>query len=93
MSPGRDHRERRLAQSRRPRRRAFHGENFLEAVSSLVRATIASPDAASIARALEKIGIETPVGDAEALLARARGRLPDLARWLEENGRELLETA
>ena len=28
---------------------------------------------------------------AEAMLDRARARLPDLARWLEENARELLE--
>jgi hypothetical protein len=29
----------------------------------------------------------------EPMLERARDRLPDLLRWLEENGRELLETA
>ncbi len=66
---------------------------LLEAVSSLVRATISSGDAFGVARALGKLGIEMAAPDAEALLSRARGRLPDLARWLEENGRELLETA
>ena len=31
------------------------------------------------------------LGSERRLGARARARLPDLARWLEENGRELLE--
>ncbi|HZR10103.1 MAG TPA: hypothetical protein VFA79_16080 [Myxococcales bacterium] len=67
--------------------------DLLDAVTSLVRATLSSRDATPVARALEKVGIEMPDEDAEAVLARARGRLPDLARWLEENGRELLERA
>ncbi len=32
-------------------------------------------------------------GAPEPMLERARNRLPELLRWLEENGRELLETA
>jgi hypothetical protein len=66
---------------------------LLEAVSSLVRATISPADARNVSRALEKLGIEVADSDAGALLDRARQRLPDLARWLEENGRELLERA
>jgi hypothetical protein len=34
----------------------------------------------------------TLASDDEPMLARARDRLPELLRWLEENGRELLET-
>lgn len=67
--------------------------DMLEAVSSLVRATISAPDAREVSRALGKLGVERPAGADAALLDRARGRLPDLARWLEENGRELLERA
>jgi hypothetical protein len=66
---------------------------LLEAVSSLVRATIATVDRGDVPRVLRKLGIEVPDSDAGPLLDRARARLPDLARWLEENGRELLERA
>ena len=41
--------------------------------------------------ALQRIRADLPEGGAEAMLDRARARLPDLARWLEENARELLE--
>jgi hypothetical protein len=45
---------------------------LLDALSSLLRGTLATSD--------------------EPMLSRARDRLPELLRWLEENGRELLET-
>jgi hypothetical protein len=45
---------------------------LLDAISSLLRSTLARAD--------------------EPMLLRARDRLPELLRWLEENGRELLET-
>jgi hypothetical protein len=65
--------------------------DLLEAVSSLVRATISPTDGADVSRALGRLGITPPQSDTGTLLERAKQRLPDLARWLEENGRELLE--
>ena len=65
--------------------------DLLEAVSALVRASFSSPPAGEVSQALEKAGLEVSSGDAEGLVARARPRLSALARWLEENGRELLE--
>lgn len=43
--------------------------------------------------ALSSLLRATLVGEPGTLLERARDRLPALLRWLEENGRELLETA
>ena len=43
------------------------------------------------ASVLRRLGIELGESDTSRMLERARARLPDLARWLEENGRELLE--
>jgi hypothetical protein len=37
------------------------------------------------------VGIDLPEADSEAMLARARARVSGLARWLEENARDLLE--
>ena len=66
---------------------------LLDAVSLLVRATLSPTDARGAPDALRKLGIELQGNEVEAVLERARGRLPGLARWLEENGRELLERA
>jgi hypothetical protein len=72
----------------------------LEAVALLVRATLAgdapppakrAPHPAELSRALQRLGVDLPQGDAEAALERARERLVPLLRWLEENARELLE--
>ena len=66
---------------------------LLDAVSLLVRATLSPAASGGVLDALRKLGVELSPGEADALLDRARVRLPDLARWLEENGRELLERA
>jgi len=68
-----------------------HGE-LLDAVSLLVRATLSPPQARGAPEALRNLGVDLRDGELEDILERARGRLPDLARWLEENGRDLLET-
>jgi len=57
----------------------------LEILSTLVRATLGERSSLSC----ERVGIAA--GEAEAMLERARARLPGLLVWLEENGRELLE--
>jgi hypothetical protein len=63
---------------------------LLEAASLLVRATL-SNGARDLSFALRRLGIDLPDGEAEPMLDRARARLPELARWVEENARELLE--
>jgi len=65
--------------------------DLLESASVLVRATLANGTGRDLPSALERIRADLPEGGAEAMLDRARARLPDLARWLEENARELLE--
>ena len=67
-----------------------HGE-VLEVASVLVRGTLSNTEAADVSFALKRLGIDLGVEDAGAMLGRARVRLPALARWLEENARELLE--
>jgi hypothetical protein len=67
-----------------------HGE-VLEAASVLVRSTLSNSEAVDVSSALHRLGIDLGVEDAGAMLGRARVRLPALARWLEENARELLE--
>jgi hypothetical protein len=64
---------------------------ILEAASLLVRSTISNAEATDVSSALQRLGIELGAEDAGAMLGRARVRLPALARWLEENARELLE--
>jgi hypothetical protein len=66
------------------------GSEMLEATSLLVRATLSSATPAAVPSIRPRIDLRTP--EAEAMLARARLRLPALARWVEENARELLET-
>jgi hypothetical protein len=65
---------------------------LLQAVSALARATL-GPGGAPAISALRLLGIPLENGEMERMLEGARIRLPDLARWLEENGRELLERA
>jgi hypothetical protein len=65
--------------------------SVLDAFTTLVRATV-DRRADGVAVELRRAGIELPKREAEPMLARARERLPGLLRWLEENGRELLET-
>ena len=66
---------------------------LLDALSVLVRATLsAAPGVDGVALTLQRLGVDLAQGEEEAMLDRARARLPDLLRWLEENGRELLET-
>jgi len=65
---------------------------LLDALSVLLRATLSSARRADgVALTLQRLGVDLAQGDAEAMLDRARSRLPDLLGWLEENGRELLE--
>jgi hypothetical protein len=65
---------------------------LLEALSVLVRTTLAPPPRADgVALTLQRLGVDLAQGEAEEMLVRAQGRLPDLLCWLEENGRELLE--
>jgi len=64
---------------------------LLEAVSALARGTLGGASARDVSFALQRLGIDLENGEAERMLEDARTRLPDLARWLEENGRELLE--
>jgi hypothetical protein len=68
-----------------------HSE-ILEAASVLVRGTLVSAAASEVPPVLLRLGINVPEAEADAMLARARLRLPALARWVEENARELLET-
>jgi len=64
---------------------------MLEAISTLIRGTLSGMPAREGASVLRRLGIELGESDTSRMLERARARLPDLARWLEENGRELLE--
>ena len=64
---------------------------LLEAVSALARGTLGGTSARDVSDALRRLGMDLENGEAEQMLGRARSRLPELARWLEENGRELLE--
>jgi len=64
---------------------------LLEAVSALARGTLGGASARDVSFALQRLGVDLENGEAERMLEDARTRLPDLARWLEENGRELLE--
>jgi hypothetical protein len=64
----------------------------LDALGLLLRATLAREAAPrALARGLQELGVDLAEADAPALLERARATLPELLRWLEENGRELLE--
>jgi hypothetical protein len=65
--------------------------DLLEAVSLLVRGTLAQVSPAEMSSSLERLGVELGASDAAASLSRARERLPGLLRWLEENARDLLE--
>jgi len=64
--------------------------DLLDALSVLVRATL-SPGADGVALRLQRLDVDLTQAEEEAMLDRARTRLLDLLRWLEENGRELLE--
>jgi hypothetical protein len=59
----------------------------------LLRATLAPRSSDGVALTLQRLGVDLAQGESEAMLERARERLPALLRWVEENGRELLETA
>jgi hypothetical protein len=66
---------------------------LLDALSVLLRATLSLvPGANGVAHTLQRLGVDLAEGEADAMLDRARARLPDLLRWVEENGRDLLET-
>jgi len=66
---------------------------LLDALSVLLRATLSpAPGADGVSLTLQRLGVDLAQGETEAMLDRARARLPDLLRWLEENGRDLLET-
>jgi hypothetical protein len=65
---------------------------MLDAMSLLVRGTLARGPAADVSLALQRLGVDLAQAETPAMLDRARRRLPDLLRWIEENGRELLET-
>jgi hypothetical protein len=65
--------------------------DLLEAASVLVRATLSNGAGRDGLFALRRLGIDLPEADTEAMLDRARGRVSALARWLEENARDLLE--
>jgi hypothetical protein len=67
--------------------------DLLEALSALARGTLAPSSARPASLALRRLGIDLENGDVEKMFEGARARLPDLARWLEENARELLERA
>jgi len=60
-------------------------------VSALPRGTPGGTSARDVSDALRRLVMDLENGEAEQMLGRARSCLPDLARWLEENGRELLE--
>jgi hypothetical protein len=65
--------------------------DLLEATSLLVRGTLSGVAPREVAAALGRLGVDLDAAAAEQTLSRARTRLPDLARWLEENARDLLE--
>jgi hypothetical protein len=58
---------------------------MLEVLPALLRATLAPRNGVPAS-------LDLPAEEARAMLDSARQRLPGLLRWLEENGRELLET-
>src|SRR5262249_20767883 len=61
---------------------------LLDALQVLVRATLSpAPDASGTALTLQRLGLDLAQGEAAAMLDRARVILPELLRWLEENGR------
>jgi len=67
--------------------------DLLETLSVLLRSTLSPAQGAhEVALTLQRLGVDLAQGEAEAMLDRSRARLPDLLRWLEENGRDLLET-
>src|SRR5437868_2428333 len=66
---------------------------LLDALPSLLRATLAPAGTVDgVAQALQRAGAEIDPAQARGILEGARERLPGLLRWLEENGRDLLET-
>jgi hypothetical protein len=65
---------------------------MLDATSVLLRGTLASRGPDGVSLALQRLGVDVAQADVPAMLERARQRLPALLRWLEENGRDLLET-
>ena len=65
---------------------------LLERIAALARATLATSAAAGFS-SLQRLGMDLENGEMHRMLEGARARLPDLLRWLEENGRELLERA
>ena len=64
---------------------------LLETMSVLVRATVSRNGAHELAASARRLGVELAPEDAGGVLERARARLPAMARWLEENARDLLE--
>jgi hypothetical protein len=65
--------------------------DLLEAASVLVRATLSNGAGRDGLFALRRLGIDLSEAESQAMLDRARGRVSALARWLEENARDLLE--
>jgi hypothetical protein len=63
----------------------------LEAISLLLRGTLWGNAARDVSAGLTRLGIGLDEASAQRVLSRAKGRLPELARWLEENARDLLE--
>ena len=58
---------------------------LLEVLPALLRSTLTPGNGAPAS-------LDLPADEAREMLDSARERLPDLLRWLEENGRDLLET-
>jgi hypothetical protein len=66
---------------------------LLDALSVLLRATLSRAGDDGVSLALQRLEVDLSQAEAPAMIDRARARLPALLSWLEENGRELLETS
>ncbi len=75
---------------------AAHGTprgDMLEALALLLQATLFPAAPGDVSLGLQRLGVDIAQGETDAMVDRSRGRLAELLRWVEENARELLETA
>lgn len=66
---------------------------MLEALGLLVQATLSAKEKPEVSLELQRLGVDLAQAEAGEMLHRSRPRLAELLRWVEENARELVETA
>jgi hypothetical protein len=66
---------------------------LLEALGVLVQASLSAKAPPEVSLSLQRLGVDLAQAEADAMLHRSRPRLAELLRWVEENARELVETA